>query len=185
LSRRGRREAVRSLFLVALLTVSPLSFAAQPRPPAAENEVKAAFLYQFGRYVEWPAERARSGSAFVICVLGQDPFGPALDEIARGKSISGHAVAIRRIVEPSELRDCQILFVSRSEDDRLPAILKTLEGRMVLTVGEGTQFTRRGGMVAFTMENRKVRFAINLAAAEAAKLRLGAQLLRIATTVEQ
>lgn len=181
----GRKAVRSSLFLVALLTVAPLCLTAQPRPPAAEHEVKAAFLYQFGRYVEWPAEGERAGSAFVICVLGQDPFGSALDAIAVGKSISGHPVVIRRIIGPSERRDCRILFVSRSEDDRLPAILKTLEGKMVLTVGEGTQFTRRGGMVAFTSEDRKVRFAINLAAAEAAKLRLSAQLLRIAASVEQ
>jgi hypothetical protein len=183
-------KAVRNLFVVALLVVailavSPPCLAGQARPRADENEVKAAFLYQFGRYVEWPAAQERSGSMFLICVLGEDPFGPALDEIVKGKSISGGPVAIKRIIGPGELRDCRILFVSRSEDDRLPAILKTLEGRMVLTVGEGAQFTRRGGMVAFTSQDSKVRFAINLAAAEGAKLRLSSQLLRIAARVEQ
>lgn len=173
------------LLLAALLTASSVHLSAQPRPPAAEHEVKAAFLYQFGRYVEWPSDQERPSSAFVICVLGDDPFGVALDEIVKGKIISGHPVAIRRIIGPSELHDCRILFVSRSEDDRLPAILKALAGRAILTVGEGTQFTRRGGMVAFTSENKRVQFAVNLAAAEAAKLRLSSQLLRIAVGVDQ
>lgn len=118
--------------------------------------------------------RARPGS-----------IGAALDEIVKGKVISGVPVAIKRIVGLAELEGCRILFVSRSEDDRLPAILKALAGRGVLTVGEGAQFTRRGGMVSFTSDDRKVRFVINLAAAEAAKLRLSSHLLRVASSVEQ
>jgi hypothetical protein len=175
----------RGLLLAALLSVSSIRLSAQPGPPAAEREVKAAFLYQFGRYVEWPSDQERASSSFVICVLGEDPFGVALDAIVKGKIVSGRPVAIKRILVPSESQDCRILFVSRSEDDRLPAILKALEQRTVLTVGEGTQFTRRGGMVAFTSEDKKVRFAVNLAAAEAAKLRLSSQLLRLAVSVEQ
>jgi hypothetical protein len=150
----------------------------------AEHEVKAAFLYQFGKYVEWQSDQETS-NPFVICVLGEDPFGHALDAIVKGKILSGRPVAIKRIIGPSELHDCRILFVSRSEDDRLPAILKTLNKRMVLTVGEGAQFTRRGGMVAFTSEDKRVRFAINLAAVEAAKLTVSSQLLRIAASVER
>lgn len=179
------RWAIGRLVLVTLLAASSIRLAAQPRPPAAEHEVKAAFLYQFGRYVDWPAGQERTSSSFVICVLGEDPFGSALDDIVKGKSISGYPVAIKRTIGPSQLHDCRILFVSRSEDDRLPAILKALEGKMVLTVGEGAQFARRGGMVAFTSEERKIRFVINLAAADAAKVRLSSQLLRIAVSVEQ
>jgi hypothetical protein len=171
--------------LAALLTASSIHLSAQSRSPVAGHEVKAAYLYQFGRYVEWPSDREQAINSFVICVLGQDPFGVALDETVKGKIISGHPVAVKRILGPGELPDCRILFIGRSEDDRLPAILKALEGRMVLTVGEGTQFTRRGGMVAFTSEDKKVRFAMNLVAAEAAKLRLSSQLLRLAVSVEQ
>lgn len=177
------RKAQRALLAVAI-SLASVSVWAQSRMPAAEHEVKAAFLYQFGRYVEWPSDREQPGGPFVICVLGEDPFGAALDEIVKGKIVSGRQVAIRRIVGPVESRDCRILFVSRSEDDRLPALLKALEGRTVLTVGEGAQFTRRGGMVGFTSEDRKVRFVVNLAAAEAAKVRLSSQLLRIAASVE-
>jgi hypothetical protein len=83
------------------------------------------------------------------------------------------------------VQDCRILFVSSSENDRLPAILKALEGRTVLTVGEGTQFTQHGGMVGFISADRKVRFVVNLAAAEAEKLKLSSELLRLAVSVQQ
>jgi hypothetical protein len=171
------------LLLVALVATLSVHLESQSRP-VAEHEVKAAFLYQFGKYVEWQSDQETS-NPFVICVLGEDPFGLALDAIVKGKILSGRPVAIKRIIGPSELHGCRILFVSRSEDDRLPAILKTLNRRMVLTVGEGAQFTRRGGMVAFTSEDKKVRFAINLAAVEAAKLTVSSQLLRIAASVER
>jgi hypothetical protein len=146
--------------------------------------VKAAYLAQFGRYVEGLPEEEKA-RPFLICVLGEDPFGAALDQVAADKVISGRQLAVRRIVSVGESRDCRILFVSRSEDDRLPAILKALEGRMVLTVGEGAQFTRRGGMIGFTSEDKKVRFVVNLTAAGAARLTLSSQLLRVAARVEQ
>jgi hypothetical protein len=147
--------------------------------------VEAAYLYQFGRYVEWPSDQPSDSDAFVICVLGADPFGAALDEIVKGKVISGHQVATKRILGPSESQDCRILFVSPSEESHVSAILKALEGTGILTVGRGAQFTRRGGMIAFTSEGKKVRFVVNLGAAEAAKLRLSSQLLRVAVSVEK
>jgi hypothetical protein len=174
-----------SLFCTALLTLSASLLDAQPRAGTPEHEVKAAFLYQFGLYVEWPPENDRSGRPFAICVLGEDPFGAALDAVVEGRSIAGRAVAVRRVVGASEFGDCRVLFVSRSVDDRLPEIVRALEGHTVLTVGEGAQFIRRGGMLGFTSENRKVRFVVNLTAAEAAKVKLSSQLLRIAASVEE
>lgn len=171
-------------FMGWLFTCSSATVWAQARPPAP-HEVEAAYLYQFGRYVEWPSDPQPDGSSFFICVLGVDPFGSALDEVVRGKVIASRQVAVRRILGPSESQDCRILFVSPSEESRLPAILKGLEGTGVLTVGRGAQFTRRGGMIAFTSEDRKVRFVVNLAATEAAKLTLSSQLLRVAVSVER
>lgn len=167
-----------------LVTTALTNGWAQPRPPAPE-EVEAAYLYQFGRYVEWPSDQQRANDPFLICVLGADPFGRALDEIIADKVISGRQVAAKRILGPTESQGCQILFVSPSEDGRLPATLKALEGTGAVTVGRGAQFTRRGGMIAFTFEDRKVRFVVNLAAAEAAGVKLSSQLLRVALRVEQ
>jgi hypothetical protein len=157
---------------------------AQSRLPEP-HEVEAAYLFQFGRYVEWPPARYSGSHNFVICVLGADPFAGALDEIVRGKVIDDHHVAIQRIVGLGESQQCRILFVSPSEDNRVPAILKALQGTGILTVGRGSQFTRRGGMIAFTSEERKVRFVVNLAATDAEELRLSSQLLRVALSVEK
>jgi hypothetical protein len=156
----------------------------QSRPPAP-HEVEAAYLYQFGRYVEWPSDQRWESDTFYICILGTDPFGAALDEVVKGKLIDGHQVGAKRILGPSESHDCRILFVSPSEDSRVPAILQALEGTGTVTVSRGPQFTKRGGMIAFIAEERKVRFVVNLAAAEMAKLRLSSQLLRVAVSVEQ
>jgi hypothetical protein len=118
-------------------------------------------------------------------VLGADPFGSALDAIVRGKLIGDQQVAIKRILGAAESHDCRIVFVSTSEEGRVPAILKALEGTGIVTVGRGPQFTRRGGMIAFTSQDKKVRFIVNLAAADAANVRLSSQLLRVAVSVEK
>lgn len=122
---------------------------------------------------------------FDICVLGGDPFGAVLDAIVKGQVIAGRPIAARRILGPSDAQDCRIVFVSPSEDARVPAILQALEGTGTVTVSRGAQFTRRGGMIAFIAEERRVRFVVNLAAAEAARLRLSSQLLRVAVSVER
>lgn len=172
------------LLLATLLAVAPIHLLAQ-QPPIAERDVKAAYLYQFGRYVESSSEQAPATDFFVICVLGKDPFGSALDEIVKGKIVSGHPVAVTRIVQLTELQGCRTLYISPSETNRLPAILGALVGRTVLTVGDGTEFTERGGMIAFVLKDRKVRFVVNLAAAKAATLQLSSELLRLAVSVEQ
>jgi hypothetical protein len=156
---------------------------AQSQPPT-EYEVKAAFLYEFGRFVEWTPVSAGDSDFFAICVLGEDPFGILLDEAVKDKTASGHKVIARRIVGVRDSGDCRILFISPSEDSRLLEILKALEGKGILTVGEGSQFTRRGGMVSFRTEQNRVRFAINQAATERAGIKLSSQLLKIATVVE-
>jgi hypothetical protein len=159
--------------------------AAQTRPPA-QNEVEAAYLYQFGRYVDWTSStRSPNADAFNICVLGADPFGSALDDIVKGKVIADQQVSIKRILGAGESHNCRIVFVSPSEEGRVPAILKALEGTGIVTVGRGPQFTRRGGMIAFTSEDNKVRFIVNLAAADAANVRLSSQLIRVAASVEK
>jgi hypothetical protein len=167
-----------------LLILASVRLGAQARPPAP-HEVEAAYLYQFGRYVEWPEDQRWRSDTFDICVLGMDPFGSALDAMVKGQVIAGRPVAARRILAPNEAQDCRIVFVSPSEDARVPAILLALERTGAVTVARGTRFTRAGGMIAFVAEQQKVRFVVNLAAAEAAGLQLSSQLLRVAVSVEQ
>jgi hypothetical protein len=154
-------------------------------PSPASEDVEAAYLYQFGRYVEWPPDLVNASQTFDICVLGTDPLSEPLREVVAGKVITGRQVAAKRIVELDQSVDCRILFVSSSENARVPAILKALEGTRTLTVGRGADFTRRGGMIGFMSEDRRVRFVVNLAAADAAKLMLSSQLLRVAVRVDR
>jgi hypothetical protein len=149
-----------------------------------EYQVKAAYLYGFGRFVEWPQTApATADGAFVLCVLGDDPFGRLLDQVAEGGSLKNQPVAVRRIGRPEDGTSCDTLFVSASEQSRLPRILAVLGRQPVLTVGDSLEFAQRGGMIGFSMEGSRVRFTVNLAAAQDAGLMLQSELLRVAASV--
>ena len=146
-----------------------------------EYEVKAAYLYQFGKFVEWPeGALARSGDDFAICTLGMDPFGSVLDETISGRGVQSKKVIAKRLASANEAADCNILFISSSEQNHLSEILKMVQGKGVLTVGEMRNFLSQGGMIHFQMEQNKVRFEINLSAVEHANLKVSSQLLKVA-----
>jgi hypothetical protein len=158
--------------------------AAQMLEGPTEHQVKAAFLYHFARFVEWPRPAGADSTApFVFGVLGQDPFGRDLDEVVRGKTIQGRPVTVRRCSGAAEADSMQLLFVSASEAPRLPGILKRLAQRPVLTVGETPDFARAGGIIGFYVQKDRVRFEINLEAARRAGLHLSSKLLTLARIV--
>ncbi len=148
-----------------------------------EHEVKAAFLYNFGKYVRWPKSTPEPDSAFVIALLGTDPFGAALDEMVRGNRIDNRPVAVKRVSKLSELGVCEVLFIGASEDARLESILAELPKAPILTVADMPRFVERGGMIGLVMSNRRVQFEVNAEAAERAGLMLGSQLMRLARSV--
>lgn len=158
--------------------------AADPVLPT-EYEVKAAYLYNFAKFVEWPAE-AQVGAAepFVIAVLGEDPFGRTLDDLLASKTIHDRSLVIRRVATPEEAVGAHVVFVCASERPRLPRILKVLRGTSVLTVGDMQEFAERGGMIGFRMDGHKVRFDINPGPAERARLKVSSQLLKLARIVD-
>jgi hypothetical protein len=151
-------------------------------PAPTEYEVKAAFLYNFAKYVEWPSAPA-ADAPFVICVLGQDPFGGLLDQTLSGKSIRERPLEVRRCAGVEEAAQAQIVFVGTSERADLPRILQALHGRPVLTVGEMDRFAERGGMVGFRVQGELVRFDINADQVAKAGLRMSSQLLKLARIV--
>ena len=173
-----------AFFIVGILFgVSGLS--AQKSKPQ-EYEVKATYLYNFARFVEWPLSSAAAKSnSFAICVLGQDPFGPALDAIVAGESIDGKAVLAKRVSKPQDAVSCRVLYISSSEDSRLKEVLAALDKSGVLTVSDIPQFSQRGGMIEFTLEGNTVRFEVNLAVAENTGLTLSSELLKVAVTVRR
>ena len=168
-------------FLTVAVMVQP---SVQAQPVARESQIKAVFLYNFVRFVDWPPSAFPDTQApMVIGVLGEDPFGAALDDAIRGESVNGRPLEVRHFRRIEDLGDCQVLFISRSEATRLAPILTSLKGRSVLTVSDAEDFTNRGGMIRFVTENNKVRLKINIDAAKAAELTISSKLLRPAEVV--
>lgn len=170
------------LLLLLALTCGVLHTRVQGQA-ANEYQVKAAFLYNFVKFVEWPAEAFSSGGPLVIGVVGNDPFGSALDQAISGKNVSGRQLIIRRFKVGQDLRACHILFISSSEQNRLAQIIHSLRGASVLTVGEMGQFNQQGGIINFIMEASKVRFEINAGMAEQSGLKISSKLLALAKAV--
>ena len=155
-----------------------------PAKAAEEYQVKAAFLLNFTKFVEWPEGAFEDEhSPLAICILGEDPFGSALNDMVKGEAVNGHEVVIRRIHRVPASKECQVLYVERSEREA-SKILGAL-GPGILTVGEGEMFLRDGGMVAFVIEDRRVRFDINQRAAAKAMLTLSSRLMMVARSVQQ
>ena len=151
-----------------------------------EYQVKATYLYNFGKFVKWPATApAGKSDSFAVCVLGQDPFGSILDATLAGEALDGKPVVLRRIPRPQDATDCRILFISATEEKHLKEILIALDEAGVLTVSDMPGFTRRGGIIQFILEGEKIRFEINLASAESAKLVFSSELLKVAASVKK
>lgn len=177
-----RSAAVALAALSLLLAMLPLARTQGAAP--TEYELKAVFLFNFSQFVDWPAAAfADSNSPLVIGVLGHDPFGSALDEIVRGETVNGRPLAVQRYATVEEVDTCHILFVDRSERDRLGRILGLLKGRSILTVGDFEGFTLRGGIVRFMTVGNKIKLRINLGAAQSANLTISSKLLRPAEIV--
>jgi len=174
----------RALWLFGLLAVcSPFSLPQTSSEPT-EYQVKAAFLMNFTKFVEWPASAfPDAASPLNICILGDDPFGSALDRAVEGESAAGHKLAVQRLHRLPAARACQVLFVPKSEKDA--AAVVNAAGPGVLTVGDREDFLRDGGIIAFVVQARHVRFDINLNAAGRASLGISARLLRVARTVQR
>jgi len=146
--------------------------------------VKATFLLNFTKFVEWPAAAFEdAASPISICILGDDPFQGILNQLVEGEVVNGRRVTVQKIRRAPSPKSCQILFAGKPEKD-LPAVLAAV-GPGVLTVGEGPDFLREGGIIAFVVENRRVRFDINQSAAANASLILSSRLLSVARTVEK
>jgi uncharacterized protein DUF4154 len=184
MSIRARKRTPGHVAAVACLLVS-LGTAAQlcdAQKPPSQYEVEAAFLLNFTRFVEWPAEAFLTpDSPITICVLGRDPFGPALDETVEGEVVQKRPVAARRVRDVPRSQPCQVLFFSPEEQDN--RFLLRDAGPGVLTVGENDDFLKDGGMIQFVIADRHVRFDINEKVAEEAKLKLSSQLLKVARSV--
>lgn len=154
--------------------------------PTLEYQVKAAFLYNFTRFVEWPAGKfPAADSPFIIGVVGADPFGSILDQTVKDKTINGRRLIVQRFAPDEDLRQCHILFISRSLKDAVPFLLDQLKQESVLTVSELETFARRGGAINLVIVDERVKVEINPQAAQRAALKISSKLLQVARVVTE
>lgn len=181
---RSRVGSAARVALSALLCVAlALGVAARVGAESLEYGVKAAFVYNFAKFVEWPAESLIGDTPFVIGVLGRDPFKRVLDETVSGKTVREKRIAVKRVLRIEDALDCHILYISDSEKDGIAEIIRHLDRLPALTVSDVGRFAERGGMIQLMMDQNRVRFAINLAATEQSGLKPSSQLLKLAKVV--
>ncbi len=172
------------MVLTALIAIDGACRVSAQSNPSGEYQVKAAFLFHFAQFVDWPAEAFKDAtSPLTYCTVGEDFFHGALDASLNGKTIGGRTVRVLHFKQAQEAQGCQVLFLGTTEKKFVSGALAKLNGTPVLTVGESEHFAQDGGMIGFFLEDNKVRFEINLDAAEHAKLKISARLLSLAKTV--
>jgi len=158
-------------------------------PDASEYLIKAGFIYNFAKFVEWPSTAfSQPDSPIMIGVLGTDPFGSVLDRLVEDKKIGARGFVVKRYKWGKDLKDlkeCKILFVSASEKAHIDEIVQAVKGLPILMVGETPGFAERGGMIRFTLEDNRVRFEINVDAAHQADLNISSRLLTLAKIIPQ
>lgn len=164
-----------ALALSALLTVP-----AAGRTRSREYDVKAAFLYNFAIFIEWPKTAfAQPDSPLVIGILGTDPFGASLEETVRGERVRGRPIVIKRFSEAADAQGCHMVFISASEQRRVKELLRQLSRPSLVTVGDMPGFVEAGGLIGFVTEDR-VSIRINPSALRETKVLVSSKLLRLA-----
>ncbi len=177
--------------LCAPLMMVMLAFQVFPETTAAqtaiskEYQIKAVFLFNFAQFIQWPETNfSGAGAPFCIGVLGDDPFSTFLDETVRGENIKGHPLVIHRFRKVDEVKDCQILFISRSENKQMEQELARFKGRNILTVGDADGFLKNGGNIRFATEQNKIHLRVSQEAAKNTNLVISSKILRLSEIVE-
>ncbi|HEX9023062.1 MAG TPA: YfiR family protein [Geobacteraceae bacterium] len=176
-----KRPLLYILILLCLMVSAANAGAAEQKP--GEYQVKALFLYNFVNFIDWPADSSfRSSPAINVCIMGDDPFNGAFD-VLRDETVKGKRMAIRYYPTYREPKDCHIIFIPDSESNHTAHILRSIRETGVLTVADSEESVRQGTVIGFFIEQKRVRFAINIEAAKRAGLRISAKLLRLARIV--
>lgn len=150
-----------------------------------EYQVKAAFLFNFTRFIEWPADAfAAADSPFILGVVGTNPFGSHLEEIIKGESINGHPLVLRYFKTSADVTPCHILYIALDNKEEMKKAMIQADALNALTVSDISNFTKQGGIIRFVTEDNKTRIRINLSAARAEGLTISSKLLKLAEIVE-
>ena len=186
LAGRGRAQgALHGVLLACAMSLSFIGRGSAQGQRFNEQDVKAVFLFNFAHFTEWPAQAFPDARApLVIGLLGDDPFGRALDEAVAGETVRNRPLVVSRFRRVEDIGACHILFISSSEARSHAGIFARLEGRPILTVGETEGFARRGGMIRFVSEQTRIRLRVNVGAIRSAGLVVSSRLLRAAEIVD-
>jgi hypothetical protein len=177
-----RFAAVGMLAFALVVIVSPGMGLAES-PASLEYKVKGAFLLNFAKFTKWPADEfAATNTPITIGIVGDDPFGSALDQLVAGETIGTRPIVVKRMASSEDLSQCQVLFIPKSTD--AGDVLKRVVSPGVLTVGESDDFLDAGGAIRLLIQDKKVRFEVNMAAAQRARLTVSSQLLKLARTIK-
>ncbi len=180
---KGMPSPMRVLWVLGVVVLF-LSGTHAQSPTAGEYQVKAAFLFNFAKFVEWPPSSFSDASAPLrICVFGRDPFGEELRNITKEKTVNGRKLEVNQVLDLQVARTCHIFFIASSETARLKQIFESLRGTDALTVGDTKGFVEQGGMINFVLENSRVQFEVNRKAAEQGGLKISSKLLSVAKLV--
>lgn len=178
---RGRLEWLPAAIAMLQCFLAPPLLDAQT---ASEYQVKAAYLYNFTKFVEWPARNfANSTAPIQLCILNDTSFGSELNQIVKGKVVAGHPVSVVPVQTPEQSRSCHILFINASQNVQARHIIEVLRHTSVLTVGESKGFVEDGGIINFVLQGDRVQFQVNHKAAKQAGLGISSRLLAVAKVV--
>lgn len=168
--------------IVAALMTAPLAIRADAQT-AAVSKLKAAFLYNFAKFASWPADALASGQRLHLCVVGDDGVVSALEETIKGRTVEGHELSVQVFEPGAQPRGCHLVYVDGRDAGRSARLVAMVEAMPVLSVGDAAQFAELGGIAQLILERDRMRFAINVTAAERARIRLSSKLLSLATIV--
>ena len=178
---RSRLTArTRELFAAVCLATGSLATA---QSTVSEAELKAAYVFNFAKFAEWPTTSLATAAAITICVVGKDPFGDALTHL-ESKTIQGRAVKVRRGLRAEELRGCHLAYFASADEKNWADIQRAAESQAILTLGEGDGFIDQGGMIGLVKRDNRIMFDVNVDASHRAGIRLSSQVLKLARTVK-
>jgi hypothetical protein len=178
-----KRRGTLALSAWIALCLAAAGATAHAQPVAGADQVKAAYVLNFARFIEWPVDVLPPTSPLHLVVIGDDPVAGALDSVPRERLANGHPMQFRHLQWNDVLAPCDIVYISASEKPHLAAILLQLRNRSVLTVSDIDHFALRGGIIELRMVGNRVRFDINTSTAIRARLEVSAKLLRVARAV--
>lgn len=181
-ARRTLRRHRWSALLLAVVVAGAYGASAAEQPVQV-SKLKAAFLFNFAKFTEWPADALAAGTTLSMCVVGDFPVADALEMTIKGRSVEGHPLTVQLMKPDGPLRSCHLLFVGASESKRSAEMLQLVRGASVLSVGDAPWFAEQGGVAQLILENDRMRFAVNVSAAQSARLQLSSKLLSLATIV--